>query len=102
MAHLRYRDKSVPLPRSRLARIAIGAALVIGGTLGFLPILGFWMVPLGLLVLSFDLALVRRGRRRATVSLGRPIKRRWPHLWHRHVTEAKPHICPNAEEPCPK
>ena len=42
-----------------------------GGLLGFLPILGFWMVPLGLYVLSRDSARVRRARRRLTVHLGR-------------------------------
>jgi hypothetical protein len=57
----------MPLPRSRAARMATGIALVCGGLLGFLPILGFWMVPLGLLVLSQDLANVRRWRRRLSV-----------------------------------
>ncbi|SIQ11990.1 hypothetical protein SAMN05880582_101811 [Rhizobium sp. RU20A] len=55
------------LPQSRGLRIAIGIVLVILGCLGFLPILGFWMVPLGLLVLSNDLAMVRRRRRRLSV-----------------------------------
>ena len=55
------------MPRSRLGRIATGSALVVGGTLGFLPILGFWMVPLGLIVLSHDLSAVRRRRRRLAV-----------------------------------
>ncbi len=55
------------MPRSRVGRIAIGWALVVCGTLGFLPILGFWMIPLGLLVLSQDLRVVRRGRRRLAV-----------------------------------
>ncbi|TIS17249.1 MAG: hypothetical protein E5X10_04380, partial [Mesorhizobium sp.] len=41
------------MPRSRGLRIAIGVLLTIGGILGFLPILGFWMVPIGLLVLSY-------------------------------------------------
>ena len=62
---------SVPLPQSRIWRVALGIALVIGGMLGFLPILGFWMIPLGLLVLSIDLAIVRRQRRRAEVWWGR-------------------------------
>ncbi len=52
------------LPRSRLLRICIGAGLVFCGILGFLPVLGFWMIPLGLLVLSHDLPRVRRWRRR--------------------------------------
>lgn len=55
------------MPRSRGLRIAIGILLTIGGILGFLPILGFWMVPLGLLVLSYEFALVRRHRRRFVV-----------------------------------
>jgi hypothetical protein len=57
----------IPVPRSRTGRIATGTALVGGGFLGFLPILGFWMVPLGLLVLSHDIPAVRRRRRRATI-----------------------------------
>jgi purine-cytosine permease-like protein len=57
----------IPVPRSRMGRIATGTALVGGGFLGFLPILGFWMVPLGLVVLSHDIPAVRRRRRRAAV-----------------------------------
>ena len=55
------------MPRSRVGRIVIGVLLIICGLLGFLPVLGFWMVPLGLLVLSQDLPFVRRQRRRLTV-----------------------------------
>ncbi|MNX88110.1 hypothetical protein D3C86_1200680 [compost metagenome] len=55
------------MPRSRVGRIATGSALVVGGTLGFLPVLGFWMIPLGLIVLSHDLPVVRRQRRRLAV-----------------------------------
>ncbi|MDR7027378.1 hypothetical protein [Rhizobium rosettiformans] len=57
----------IPVPRSRTGRIVTGSALVGGGILGFLPILGFWMIPLGLIVLSHDLPAVRRRRRRMTV-----------------------------------
>lgn len=57
----------IPVPRSRAGRIVTGTALVGGGFLGFLPILGFWMVPLGLIVLSHDIPAVRRRRRRLTV-----------------------------------
>ena len=59
--------REITMPRSRAARIAIGVILTIGGILGFLPILGFWMIPLGLLVLSYEFALVRRHRRRFVV-----------------------------------
>ncbi len=44
-----------------LTRILIGVLLILGGLLGALPILGFWMVPLGLLVLSLDFRWARRG-----------------------------------------
>ncbi|TPL75062.1 hypothetical protein [Mesorhizobium sp. B2-3-15] len=55
------------MPQSRGLRITIGVLLTLGGILGFLPILGFWMVPLGLLVLSYEIAMVRRHRRRLVV-----------------------------------
>ena len=55
------------MPRSRRLRIAMGVLLLVCGVLGFLPVLGFWMFPLGLLVLSYEFALVRRWRRCAVV-----------------------------------
>ena len=55
------------MPKSRLSRVAIGAVLIFFGFLGFLPILGFWMIPLGLLILSYEFALIRRHRRRVIV-----------------------------------
>lgn len=55
------------LPRSRRARISIGVGLIVLGCFGFLPVLGFWMIPLGLLVLSYEFARVRRWRRRSAV-----------------------------------
>ncbi|QRM51451.1 hypothetical protein F3Y33_17430 [Rhizobium sp. BG6] len=57
----------IPLPQSRAARLSVGGLLVAGGCLGFLPVLGFWMVPLGVLVLSHDLHVARRMRRRFSV-----------------------------------
>jgi hypothetical protein len=46
-------------PFSRLVRIPIGIVLVLCGLLGFLPILGFWMVPLGLAVIAIDVPFLR-------------------------------------------
>ncbi len=57
----------IPLPQSRLARMGVGIALILGGLLGFLPILGFWMLPLGFIVLSHDMPMVRRWRRRFAI-----------------------------------
>ncbi|HEX2255465.1 MAG TPA: hypothetical protein VHG92_01970 [Afifellaceae bacterium] len=64
---IRIAGRTIPMPASRWVRIGLGSALVLFGLLGFLPILGFWMVPLGLLILSVDLAIVRRWRRRSAV-----------------------------------
>jgi len=69
--HIRLGRWQLPLPASVLLRIAIGCLLILGGCLGFLPVLGFWMVPLGLVVLSIDLPVARRLRRRIEVWWGR-------------------------------
>jgi hypothetical protein len=50
------------MPKQRWARLLLGGGLVVGGILGFLPILGFWMIPLGLFVLSYDLPAAARAR----------------------------------------
>jgi hypothetical protein len=76
----------LPLPRSRMLRILIGLMLILGGVLGFLPILGFWMVPLGLVVLSIDIPRVRRWRRRFAVW----FSRRYPKLAARLGGSASP------------
>lgn len=60
---IRFAGKVFTLPGSVLLRLILGIALILGGVLGFLPIVGFWMVPLGLLVLSVDFARIRRLRR---------------------------------------
>ena len=64
------------LPRSRLLRITLGVVLVIMGIFGLLPVVGFWMIPLGLVILSVDFHNVRRFRRRFEVWLGRRRQRR--------------------------
>lgn len=45
-------------------RLVLGLLLILGGLLGFLPVLGFWMIPLGVMVAAMDLRLWRRLRRR--------------------------------------
>ncbi|MDE1174151.1 MAG: hypothetical protein PW790_10860 [Parvibaculaceae bacterium] len=63
--------KRIRLPGNRPLRISMGGSLVVLGCFGFLPVLGFWMIPLGLLVLSVDFHPVRRFRRRTEVWWGR-------------------------------
>jgi hypothetical protein len=51
-------------PRFHWVRLPLGIVLILAGIVGFLPILGFWMIPLGLIVMAKDIpplqpALVR-------------------------------------------
>ncbi len=80
---IKFAGFNVRVPAHPVIRIALGVFLVLCGFLGFLPILGFWMLPLGLVILSIDFASVRRLRRRATVRLGRWLLKRWPNFAHR-------------------
>ena len=62
-------------PSSRWARIPAGVLLSIGGLLWILPLLGLWMLPLGLLLLADDVPALHRLRERILESL----ERRYPH-----------------------
>ena len=91
MKTIRFGQRRIRVPHHPVIRMVLGAALVLGGFLGFLPLLGFWMVPLGLVILSVDLASVRRFRRRFVVWLGHGVAPQHPRLaralgygWRRH------------------
>lgn len=47
-------------PSAKLLRIPIGIVCILGGFLWFLPILGVWMLPVGLLLLAEDVKPMRR------------------------------------------
>jgi 4-alpha-glucanotransferase len=47
-------------PESRWIRLVAGVLFVILGCVGFLPVLGFWMVPLGFILLAQDIPILRR------------------------------------------
>ncbi len=70
----------IGVPRNPLLRVLLGTGMVVGGLLGFLPILGYWMVPVGLAILAIDFPPVRRLHRRMTVRFGNWLHRRWPSL----------------------
>ena len=63
-------------------RFPVALLLIVGGVFSFLPVLGIWMLPLGLLLLAVDLPVLRgpisvlviRGRRKA-----QRLVRRWRH-----------------------
>ena len=46
-------------------RLVVGLLLILGGMVGFLPVLGFWMIPLGIVVAALDVKpMMRRWRAR--------------------------------------
>lgn len=61
-------------------RFPVALLMIAGGVFSFLPVLGIWMLPLGLLLLAVDLPILRgpisafviRARRKA-----RHLARRW-------------------------
>ncbi len=77
---LKGRTGALRARRAMLIRMPIGIILVLGGVFSFLPVLGVWMLPLGLLLLAIDLPFLRphvnaamiRGRRRIDL-----MRRRW-------------------------
>ena len=55
MNSVKFGGRKLHLPGHPVVRIILGCLLILGGFLGFLPVLGFWMVPLGLIVMAKDL-----------------------------------------------
>lgn len=45
-------------------RLVLGIVLIVGGVFGFLPVLGFWMIPLGAVLVALDIPPLRRRLRR--------------------------------------
>jgi hypothetical protein len=63
-------------PSARLVRLPAGIFLIAGGIFGFLPVLGFWMLPLGFLLLAVDVPLLKRPTANALV---------WAQSWWRNL-----------------
>jgi hypothetical protein len=47
------------MPSSFAIRSVIAILLILGGILSFLPVLGLWMLPLGLLLIAQDVPLLQ-------------------------------------------
>lgn len=64
IAHLPWRLQRIVRwlrrPSSRWARIPAGVLFMIGGCLAILPVLGLWMLPLGMVLLAEDVPMLRR------------------------------------------
>ncbi len=59
-------------------RKSVGGFFVVGGLFGFLPVLGYWMIPVGLALLAVDFPLARRLYRNLIVWWGRTLQCCWP------------------------
>jgi uncharacterized RDD family membrane protein YckC len=66
-------------PEARWVRIPAAFLFIFGGFLGFLPILGFWMLPIGVLLLSLDIPMLKHPTSRALDW----AERRWAGLANR-------------------
>jgi hypothetical protein len=60
-------------PSSKYVRLPLGVLLVGGGVLSFLPVLGLWMLPLGLVLIAQDVPVLEKPTAR---SLGW-LERKW-------------------------
>jgi len=47
-------------PSSRYVRIPLAVLLIVGGIFSFLPVLGLWMLPLGLLLFAQDAPILQK------------------------------------------
>lgn len=54
-------------------RITLGSLFVLFGAFGFLPIVGFWMIPAGLAILSIDVPWAQRVWDRGERAYGRVL-----------------------------
>ena len=56
-------------PQARLVRLPLGILCIVGSFFWFLPVLGLWFLPLGLLLIAQDVPFLRRPVGRMTLYL---------------------------------
>ena len=59
--------------RPKWLRIGLGLAFCLGGFLWFFPVLGLWMLPIGLIILAQDIPWLLRRRERLESWLRRAL-----------------------------
>ncbi len=59
--------RSLRHPKSRWVRIPVGVLFILGGVFSILPGLGIWMLPLGLLLIAYDVPALRKPVGRFTI-----------------------------------
>lgn len=71
-----------PGGRASILRIPVSLLLIAGGIFSFLPGLGIWMLPLGLLLLAVDVPVLRRPVSTFMIRGQRLVQGRW-RAWFR-------------------
>ncbi|AEG91723.1 hypothetical protein [Ramlibacter tataouinensis] len=69
-------------PKAKWVRLPLGLLLIAGGFFGFLPVLGFEFIPLGLLLVAQDLPFLREPVADMTLWLEAKwvaLRKRWQH-----------------------
>lgn len=69
-------------PQARAVRLPLGVLCILGSFLWFLPVLGLWFLPLGLLLIAQDVRFLRRPVGRLTLYLldrWMQVRRWWSH-----------------------
>ncbi|HVL20537.1 MAG TPA: tryptophan synthase subunit beta [Amaricoccus sp.] len=82
---------------TRLIRLPVALLLLLGGFFSFLPVLGLWMLPLGVMLLAVDVPLIRptvsasfiRTRRRLSVFWRQRVRGRRPPIAARGVDQIR-------------
>lgn len=65
-------------PSNAWIRIPVSLLLIVGSIFSFLPILGLWMLPVGLLFLSIDLVFLQEPITKMII-----VVQRWCQTWRR-------------------
>jgi hypothetical protein len=71
-------------PSSFAVRLVIAILLIVGGIFSFLPVLGLWMLPLGLLLIAQDVRLLQKPLVVAFVCVERTVewlRVKWRDRW---------------------
>ena len=73
-------------PSSFAVRLIVAVLLIFGGIFSFLPVLGLWMLPLGLLFISQDLPFLQKPLVKALAWMEtkwKLLKLKWQNKWGR-------------------
>lgn len=73
--HVHIGKYAFPLPKTKAMRVVLGCSFIVMGAAGFLPIVGYWQIPVGFMILSIDLPFMRRLRRKFTTWWNRTFRK---------------------------